>query len=85
MPADKVEEEQVDEEMPDAAEVKQEQQASMVRERTVGQGNPFSLPSKPLTDGTSTFCDNAVIGRMCKHHLKELNVVYLLLAMSSKF
>ena len=32
--------EEVDEEMPDAAEVKEEQQDSMVRERTVGQGNP---------------------------------------------
>ena len=43
MSADKVKEE-VDEEMPDAAEVKQEELDSMVRERTVGQGRPSAFP-----------------------------------------
>lgn len=39
MSADKVKEE-ADEEMPDAPEVKQEKEDSLVRERTVGTGRP---------------------------------------------
>ncbi len=48
MPADKVKEE-VDVEMPDADEIKQEVQDSMARERTVGRGKAFcDVPSSDL-------------------------------------
>lgn len=49
MPADKVKEEEEEEEMPDAQEVdREEREENMVREKNVGSGTPYFLAPSSL-------------------------------------